>query len=62
MPKMNDAVLVKGKPARCVVVFVRANKKTADVRTAVGPIILYYELSWSKLSYLEKRQNADSSV
>jgi hypothetical protein len=50
VPKMNDPVLVKGKPNRYVVVVVRAGTKTADVRSAAFPVILYYDLPWSKLS------------
>ena len=51
-PKMNDLVTVKGNPAGCVVVFVRADKRIADVRTAAGPIIFYYGVPWSKPSYV----------
>jgi hypothetical protein len=52
VPKMNDPVLVKGKPNKYVVLVVRAGTKTADVRTAAFPVILYYDLPWSRLSYL----------
>jgi hypothetical protein len=50
VPKANDPVLVQGKPNEYVVLVVRAGSKTADVRTAAGPVILYYDVSWSKLS------------
>jgi hypothetical protein len=48
---MNDPVLIKGKPNKYVVVVVRPGTKTADVRTAAFPVILYYDLPWSSLSY-----------
>lgn len=51
VPKMNDPVLIKGKPNKYVVVVVRPGTKTADVRTAAFPVILYYDLPWSSLSY-----------
>ncbi|MGA2020436.1 MAG: hypothetical protein ABSH02_07590 [Candidatus Sulfotelmatobacter sp.] len=56
VPKINDSVLVKGKPNRHVVVIVRSGNKTADVRTEAGPVILYYDVPWSKLSYLDANQ------
>lgn len=52
VPKRNDPVLVNGKPNRYVVLMVRSGRKTADVRTAAGPVILYYDVPWSKLSLL----------
>jgi hypothetical protein len=51
VPKMNDPVRIKGKPNRYVVVVVRVSTKTVDVRTAAFPVILYYDLPWSTLSY-----------
>jgi hypothetical protein len=52
IPKMNDPVLVKGKPYKYGDVVVHAGTKTADVRTPVFPVILYYDLPWSRLSCL----------
>jgi hypothetical protein len=56
VPKINDPVLVKGKPIPSMVVMVRPGTRTADVRTAAGPVILYYDVPWSKLSLLEGGQ------
>jgi hypothetical protein len=58
VPKINDPVQVKGRLDRCVVLIVRSGKKTADVRTGAGPVILYYDVPWSKLSYLGVNQKA----
>jgi hypothetical protein len=58
VPKINDPVLVQGRPNRYVVIIVRSGKKTADVRTGAGPVILYYDVPWSKLSYLDANQKA----
>jgi hypothetical protein len=59
VPKADDLVLVKGKPNRYVVVGARAGTKTADVRTAAGPVILYYDVAWPKLSlvWMEAKAN-----
>jgi hypothetical protein len=54
IPKRNDYVRVKGKPHSYVVLDVRSNPKTVDVRTSAAPVILYYNVAWSKLSYLPK--------
>jgi hypothetical protein len=56
VPKINDPVRVKGRPDPYVVLIVRFGKKTADVRTGAGPAILYYDVPWSKLSYLGANQ------
>ncbi len=56
IPKMNDSVLLKGLPIPHVVVLVRPGKRTADVRTSAGPVILYYDVPWSKLSLFKGRQ------
>jgi hypothetical protein len=58
VPNVNDPVLVKGKADRYSVVIVRRGKKTADVRTAVGPVILYYDVPWANLSHLHKGKKA----
>jgi hypothetical protein len=58
VPNVNDSVLVKGKADRYSVVMVRRGKKTADVRTIVGPVILYYDVPWSNLSYLDGGKRA----
>jgi hypothetical protein len=56
IPKMNDSVLLKGLPIPHVVLLVRPGKRTADVRTSTGPVILYYDVPWSKLSLLKGSQ------
>lgn len=58
VPKINDPVLLKGRRDRYIVIIVRSGKKTADVRTGAGPVILYYDVPWSKLSYLGANQKA----
>jgi hypothetical protein len=58
VPKMNDPVRLKGRPDPYVVLIVRSGKKTADVRTGAGPVILYYDVPWSKLSYFGASRKA----
>jgi hypothetical protein len=52
VPKMGDPVLVQGMPNKYVVLVARSGARTADVRTAAVPAILYYNVPWRKLSYL----------
>jgi hypothetical protein len=54
VPKMGDLVLVQGMPNKYVVLVARSNARTADVRTATVPAILYYNVPWRKLSYLDE--------
>jgi hypothetical protein len=54
VPKMGDPVLVRGMRNKYVVLVARSGTRTADVRTATVPAILYYNLPWSKLSYLDE--------
>jgi hypothetical protein len=56
IPKMNDSVLLKGLAIPHIVVMVRPRKRTADVRTSIGPVILYYDVPWSKLSLFKGGQ------
>jgi hypothetical protein len=58
VPSINDPVLVKGKVDPYSVVIVWPSRKTAAVRTMVGPVILYYDVPWSKLSYLDVGKRA----
>jgi hypothetical protein len=56
-PRLNDTVLVDGVVGRLVVVGVDDIKKTAKVATTSTPVSLHTVPS-SKLSYLDKSQNA----
>jgi len=58
IPNVNDPVRVKGKADHYSVVIVRRGKKTADVRTTVGPVILYYDVPWSNLSFFDGGKRA----
>jgi hypothetical protein len=59
IPKVNDPVFVTGKGLiRYVVAVVDAKKKTVDVRTVSGVIVLTRGVPWSELSYLDESQNA----
>jgi hypothetical protein len=62
VPKINDFVLVRGHMGRLVVVSVDAEKKTADVKTVAGPIVLTRGVPWELLSYLDESQNAPRIV
>ena len=55
VPKINDVVLVEGKPTQCVVIIVYVGAKTVDVRTAAGPVILYYDVPWAKLCWFDPK-------
>jgi hypothetical protein len=53
IPKINDVVLVEGKPTQCVVIIGHVGAQTVDGRTAAGPVILYYDVPWAKLCWFE---------
>jgi hypothetical protein len=57
VPNVNDLVLLKGAMGHFAVTIVNARKRTAGVRTAAGPMILYHDVAWSKLSSLEQSNN-----
>jgi hypothetical protein len=48
-PNKNDPMLVKGNTDRDSLVIVRSQKRFADVRTAFDLVILYYDVSRSRL-------------
>jgi hypothetical protein len=54
VPKRNDCVLVKGKPNSYVVLVVRTATRTVDLCTSIPPVILYYNVPWTSLSYLSE--------
>jgi hypothetical protein len=58
-PKVNDPIFQKGKGfVRYVVVGVDAEKRTADVKTVSGDIILTRGVPWEAISYLDESQTA----
>ncbi|MFZ0198451.1 MAG: hypothetical protein WAL05_04570 [Candidatus Sulfotelmatobacter sp.] len=50
IPRTNDPVLLEDSDNRLIVVHVDASRKTAALKTLVGPVILYENVPWSKLS------------
>jgi hypothetical protein len=58
-PKVDDPVFMDGKAfIRYVVTKVDAEKKTADVKTTAGTIVLHRDVPWGKLFELDESQNA----
>jgi len=55
VPMPNDPVLLEDSDNRLVVVDVDASRRTAALRTIAGPVILYENVPWSKLSYRDDR-------
>ena len=59
IPEVNDPVFMEGKGLiRYVVAVVDAKKKTVDVRTVSGVIVLTRDVPWAAISYLDDSQNA----
>jgi len=56
VPRVNDLVLLEHNDSRLIVVHVDASRKTAAVKTTAGPVVLYENMSWSRLS-LDERHN-----
>jgi len=54
VPMLNDPVLLEDSDNRLVVIDVEASKRTAALRTIAGPVILYENVPWSKLSYRDE--------
>ncbi|MFZ3366013.1 MAG: hypothetical protein WA239_02720 [Candidatus Sulfotelmatobacter sp.] len=50
IPRTNDPVLLEDSDSRLIVVHVDASRKTAALKTLVGPVILYEDVPSSKLS------------
>ena len=58
-PKINDIVFVNGKGLiRYMVAGVNSAKKTSDVKTVSGAIVLISDVPWSELRHLDESQNA----
>jgi hypothetical protein len=58
-PKVNDPVFLDGKAfVRYVVTKVDGKKKTADVKTVSGAIIIHRDVPWAKLFEMDESQNA----
>ena len=58
-PKINDIVFVSGKGLiRYMVASINSAKKTADVKTVSGVIVLISDVPWSELHHLDESQNA----
>jgi hypothetical protein len=58
-PKVNDIVFVSSKGLiRYVVASINPAKKTADVKTVSGVIVLIGDVPWSELRQLDESQNA----
>ena len=55
VPVPNDPVLLEDSDNRLVVVDVDTSRRTAALRTIAGPVILYENVPWSKLSYRDDR-------
>jgi hypothetical protein len=59
IPKVNDTVFQDGHGfVRYLVAAVNPAKKTADIRTTSGLIVLTRDVPWSKLHQLDESQNA----
>jgi len=50
VPRLNDLVLFEDSDKRLIVGHVDASRRTAALTTITGPIILYENVPWSKLS------------
>jgi hypothetical protein len=58
-PKVDDPVFMDGKAfIRYVVTKVDEKKRTADIKTVSGAIVLHRDVPWSKLFELDESQNA----
>jgi hypothetical protein len=49
VPRPNDPVFLEDGDNRLIVVHVNASRKTAALKTLVGPVILYENVPWSKI-------------
>ena len=59
VPKVGDPVFLAGKAfVRYVVTQVDETKKTADVRTTSGVVLLYRDVAWPNIYELDESQNA----
>jgi hypothetical protein len=59
VPKSGDIVFRGGKGlVRFVITDVNHDKKTADVKTVSGAIVLTREVPWNTLQHLDESQNA----
>lgn len=58
VPKVGDAVVRIGSPVTYVITAIDAGKKTADIKSTKGGIILHRGILWTELSVLDESQNA----
>ena len=57
-PKVNDAVVRRGSPVTYKVAAINAGKRTADIKSTKGGIVLYKDVLWAELEILDESQNA----
>lgn len=57
-PKVRDAVVRIGSPVTYVVTAIDAGKKTADIKSTKGGIVLHRDILWAELEVLDASQNA----
>jgi hypothetical protein len=58
VPKVGEAVYRRGSPVTYMVIEVNASKKTADIKSTKGGIVLYKDVLWAELEVLDESQNA----
>jgi hypothetical protein len=59
VPKPNDIVFIDGKGfVRYLVISVNSEKRTADVKTVGGVVVLTRDVPWNMLHDLDESQNA----
>ncbi len=54
-PRVNDVVLFEDSDHRLIVVHVDDSRRTAALTTITGPVILYENVPWAKLSYADAK-------
>jgi hypothetical protein len=50
VPRPNDSVILEHSDNRLIVIHVDASRRRAALKTITGPVILYENVPWSKLS------------
>jgi hypothetical protein len=57
-PKVGEAVVRRGSPVTYLVTGVNSAKKTAEIKSTKGGIVVYKDVLWAELEVLDESQNA----
>ena len=57
-PKLGEAVVRRGSPVTYVITGVNSAKRTADIKSTKGGIVLHKDVLWAELEVLDETQNA----